>query len=168
MTVVKDFSNIWVEDFEHEEVPAWKTYYNEGYHVSLKYPPDWMKNSKYMDRYEGREGFFSVSAIAGGIYLKPLPIDEVANFSANHKLKPYGSNPQITSLKIRGQEARLITASSDQPESMNGQSELIVKHPGPVIINDDIYHYFILVADKRHIMDIAKTIKFIYLSESDE
>lgn len=135
----------------------WKDYTNEEYQVSLKYPADWKPNPKYYDRYEGEEGFFQISAVSG----EGLPIDKVTEFDAYHKLKPYGSNPQIEELKIQGQEARLILPSSDQPEEMANHAGLIIKYPTPVKIKCSTYNYFILSAHKDYIISIAKTLKFI-------
>lgn len=110
-----------------------------------------------MERYDGSEGFFLINAINGGA---DVSINKIVEFSSEHILRPYGDNPQITSLKICGQEARLISSSSSQSEPFNQKAELIVKYPKPVLIKDNLYHFFVLVADESHIIDISKTIKF--------
>jgi hypothetical protein len=132
-------------------------YKSKEYNISLSYNKDWKQNEEYMNRFEGQDGFFQISAFNGELW----EIDEVANHIAAHKLKPYGSNPQISQLSIHGQEARLIMPSGDQPEGFAKQAELIIKYPKSVRIDGNSYSYFILYADKNNIEKIASTIKFI-------
>lgn len=140
-----------------------KTYVNKKYHITLKYPSDWKLNPLYSERYEGKEGFFQVGAIDG----QNLPIDTVADNDAFHQLRPYGSAPKITKLKIQEQEARLILPSEDQPKEMKNQAGLIIKYPKPVKIGNTNYYYFELWADKAHIEQIGKTITFSDNSSED-
>jgi hypothetical protein len=134
-----------------------KYYENKKFNISLRYNTDWSKSPGYSDKYEGKDGFFQVSAATG----KELSIDEVAKNEATHILEPFGSNPQITKLTIAGEEARLIMPSSDQLKDFNNQAELIVKYPKAITIDNETYYYFILWADKSHIESISKTLKFI-------
>lgn len=132
-------------------------YTNKTYHISLKYNKAWKSNPKYFEKYEGKDGFFQISASTG----ENLTIDEVAQSEVTNVLKPYGSNPKITKLNIQGQNARLIKPSKDQSQLFNNQAELIVKYPKKIKVGEDFYTYFILWADKYHIEDISKTLKFI-------
>lgn len=142
------------------EKNSWKNYTNIQYHVSFFYPASWKQNPKYTltDRFEGENGFFQIDAISSN----QRSIDEVTEYEAFHKLHPYGSNPQIISAKIHGEEARFIFPSNDQPKTMQNQSGLIVQYPTPIKINNTMYPYFILRADERHIRQISKTLSFIY------
>lgn len=140
---------------QKEQASDINNYTNKDYKVSLKYPPEWRANSS--ERYEGKDGFFQIGAVNG----EGMTIDEVAELDANHKLLPYGSEPKIESIKINGQEARLILPSEDQPDEMKGQAEIIIKYPSPVTIGSGIYSYFVLWADKEHIKSIGDTIKFV-------
>lgn len=134
-----------------------KVYKNKEYNVSLKYNKDWKANNKNINRYEGEDGFFQISAYNG----QNLGIDEVADNEANHKLKPYGSKPQISKLVVQGQEARLIMPSEDQPAEENNAAEVIIKYPKGIKISGDMYFYLIVNADKGNINKIINTIKFI-------
>jgi TolB protein len=134
-----------------------KIYLNKELKVSLNYPANWKANSNYKDRYEGDNGFFQVGAITGG----DLTIDEVAKLDAFHKLNPYGTKPQIEAITIQGQRGRLVLPSDDQGEEMDNQSSVIVKYPKPVKVGNTVYNYFILWADKDHIVEISKSIIFI-------
>jgi len=138
--------------------PTWSVYSSKIYKISLKHPSHWKSNSKYSNRFDGTDGFFQISASSG----KDLSIDDIVKFDVTHLSKPYGSNPMIKNLKIQGIEARLILPSSDQIEEMTNQAALIIRYPKPVIINDITYSYLVLWADKDHIVEISKTIKFIY------
>ena len=133
------------------------TYISMDYKISLKYPSYWNSNPNYIEKYEGRDGFFQVGAING----EGLSIDEVTKNDAFHKLNPYGSDPKIINRTIGGQEARLILPSADQPEEMRNQAGLIVKYPEAIKINGSLYHYLILWADKEHIEQIANTLTFL-------
>ena len=132
-------------------------YISENYKISLRYPSYWKLNPNYVERYEGKDGFFQVGAIDG----ENMSIDEVAKNDAFHKLNPYGSDPKIINRTIDGQEARLILPSADQAEEMHNQAGLIVKYPEAVKIGGSAYHYFILWADEAHIEQIGNTLTFL-------
>ncbi|MCM1989857.1 peptidase M56 [Oceanirhabdus seepicola] len=138
--------------------PTWEIYYNKTYKMSLKYPAEWKLNPEYFNKYSGTDGFFQISASSG----KNLSIDDIVKFDVNHLSKPYGTNPNIKKFKIQGVDARLIIPSNDQASEMNNQAALIVTYPKPIVINDTTYSYFVLWADKNHIVEISKTLKFIY------
>jgi len=140
------------------------TYISEDYKISLKYPSYWESNPNYIERYEGKDGFFQVGAING----ESLSIDEVTKNDAFHKLNPYGSDPKIINRTIDGQEARLILPSADQPEEMRNQAGLIVKYPEAIKINGSLYYYFILWADEAHIEQIGNTLTFLKKQIGDE
>lgn len=137
-------------------IAKYNTYNNKTYHVSFKYPNGWKPNPIYIDKYEGNDGFFQISASSG----QNLNIDEIAKLEASHQLLPYGSNPQIKALNINNLPARLILPSSDQVKEMKNQAALIIKYPSPVEILGSKYYYFILWADKDHIQQIGSTFQF--------
>jgi len=139
-------------------------YISEDYKISFKYPSSWKLNPNYIERYEGKDGFFQVGAING----ENMSIDEVAKNDAFHKLNPYGSDPKIINRTIDGQEARLILPSADQPEEMKNQAGLIIKYPKAIKIDGSQYRYFILWADKTHIDQISNTLTFLIKQAGDE
>jgi len=112
-------------------------YISEDYKISLKYPSYWEANPNYIERYEGKDGFFQVGAIDG----ENMSIDEVAKNDTFHKLNPYGSDPKIINRMIDGQEARLILPSDDQPEEMKNQAGLIVKYPAILALETQALPY---------------------------
>jgi len=123
----------------------------------LRYQSYWKLNPNFTERYEGKDGFFQVSAING----ENMSTDEVAKNEVFHKLNPYGSNPKIINRIIDGQEARLILPSADQAEEMQNQAGLIVEYPEAVKIGDSVYYYFVLWADEAHIEQIGNTMTFL-------
>jgi len=135
----------------------WNTYSSPAFGVTLKYPAHWKYRAGYGESYGGEDGLFGLNAVSGG----EVPLDEVAQRSAYHKLQPYGSQPKIESLQVQGQSARLILPSADQPEDMRGQVELIVLYPQPVTISGERYRYFVLYADQGHVRQIAETLSFV-------
>lgn len=134
---------------------ASETYSDPVFGVVLQYPAGWRPQSGYERKYAGLDGFFQLSAIASA----GSSIDEVADNDAHHKLQPYGSEPMIEKLQVKGREARLILPSADQPAAMKGQAGLIVDLPQPIEISGQKYDYLILWADKEHIREIAQTLE---------
>lgn len=132
----------------------WKAYSSPAFSVTLEYPADWQHRPEYGESYGGEDGSFGLDAVSG----EGVPLDEVAQRAAYHKLRPYGSQPKIETLQVQGQQARLILPSADQPEDMKGQAELIVLYPQPVTISGERYRYFVLYADQDHIRQIAQTL----------
>ena len=174
MTVIKDFKGVRVENFEHDEVPPWNLYHNDKYHISLKYPAEWTKDPRYGEWYIGTDGYFFIAPVGGGVYLKPDNIVTVVRNVLNHKLHIYGisqfgPHPKVETLKIRDQDARLITDSetADTSRNMDSQSILVIKCPGPFEVDERMCHYLILAADSKHILKIAKTVKFFVTYPSD-
>lgn len=136
-----------------------KLYTNNNLNISLNYPSDWIQNKLYTDRYEGKSGFFQVSALKDS----NLSIDKIIEYEVNSITKPYGSTPKTTKFIFpnTGTDAALIYPSEDQLPELKGQSAFILKYKKPVIINNTPYTYFILWADKNNMNDIYKTVKFI-------
>jgi TolB protein len=128
-------------------------YLNLIFKVSFQYPANWIRVTD--ERYEGRDGFFQIGAIASGDN-----IDTVCQNEAFHQLSPYGTQPRVVTSNIQNQEACYIFPSEDQPPEMNNQAALIVRYPMPVVIGGTTYQYFILWADKGHIAEIGGSFVF--------
>lgn len=131
-----------------------KTFTSNVYRVQLEYPSHWEQVNE--NRFEGTDGFFQVSAIQS-----EESIEVVCRNEAFHELKPYGSQPRIVHAQIQNQTACFIFPSQDQPQEMRGQAALIVTYPKPVVIQDAMYHYFILWADKEHIVQLGNSLRFL-------
>lgn len=129
-------------------------YVNREYRVSFVYPADWQRIDD--ERYQGPDGFFLVTA-AGG----QATIEEFCRSEAFQVLRPYGSAPVIEQLNVLGQEACLILPSADQPLGMNNQAALIVRYPRPVVIDNQLYPYFVLYASKNYIREFTTTLEFL-------
>ncbi|HEY0827781.1 MAG TPA: hypothetical protein VGE40_06785 [Bacilli bacterium] len=132
----------------------YKIYTNLLYRVSFPYPANWHRVSD--ERYEGIDGFFQISAI-----LSEGPIEEVCRSEAFHPLKPYGTSPKVVKTSIQCQKACFILPSEDQPLEMRNQAALIVKYPHPVRIRETFFNYFILWADQKHIVPLARGLSFV-------
>ncbi|MCU9614970.1 LysM peptidoglycan-binding domain-containing protein [Caldibacillus lycopersici] len=133
-----------------------QTYTNTRLKVQLQFPASWAPSLLSEDRFEGEDGFFQVSALASNASL-----EEVCHSDAYHQLMPYGSEPHIIPTQIQNEEACFIFPSEDQPPQMNHQASLIVRYPTPVVLNGMTYNFFILWADKNHIEEISRTLKFL-------
>lgn len=140
-----------------DDATTWQTYASQTYHVTLQYPAHWQPVEGYEERYGGPDGFFQVSA---GFSRGLVKMDEACDQLVYHKLKPYGSFPQVKRLRVEGQEACLILPSDDQPQGMANEAALVVRYPRPVGIRGELYSYFILAADVGHIRHIAETVSF--------
>lgn len=132
----------------------WATHKSQLYKVSFKYPWEWEKVEE--DYYEGPSGYFVVSAINSN-----LPLNEICKEEAYQDLKPYGSSPTITELKVDNQNACLIMPSKDQIKDMDNQAVLIVKYPKPIKIKGTEYNYIIIWTHKNYIQMIANSLKFV-------
>ncbi|MBD1920881.1 hypothetical protein H6F77_07250 [Microcoleus sp. FACHB-831] len=131
----------------------WQRYNSSTYRVSFQYPRNWKQVKDQPERFRGSDGSFLVSAMS------TPSLQEGCRSLANHRLLPYGSKPKIQNLKIQGQSACLILPSADQTRDQKGESTLIVRYPKPVRVGSGTYSYFMLYADKQHIVEIAKTLK---------
>jgi len=129
-------------------------YTNETFDVNFQYPASWQKVNN--ERYEGDDGFFQLSALAGSDL-----IDRVCHDEAFQKLMPYGSAPQIIKSLNPYLQSCTIKPSADQQIEMNGQAAFIANYPSPIIIDGMSYNYFILWADKEHIDGISSTVLFL-------
>ncbi|WP_158299454.1 LysM peptidoglycan-binding domain-containing protein [Paenibacillus antri] len=129
-------------------------YRNESYKVSFSYPAAWRQTSD--TRYEGADGFFEISAVAS-----ELPFEALCREIANHPLQPFGSAPRIVPGRVQGEEACYIFASDDQSPELRRQSALLATYPEPVVIGEVVYPYFILWADREHLVSIASSLTFL-------
>ncbi|WP_223067502.1 hypothetical protein [Paenibacillus caui] len=134
--------------------PRFNLFASPTYRVSFFYPAGWRKVTE--ERYEGPDGFFQISAISS-----EDPLNEVCRAEAFHPLRPYGSSPRIIMTRIQSQEACFIFPSADQPAEMRNQAALIAKYPRPVPIQGTFYQYFVLWADREHIVALARGLRFI-------
>ncbi|MNP65330.1 hypothetical protein D3C76_1609120 [compost metagenome] len=73
---------------------------------------------------------------------------------------PFGSEPEVTRVEIGSRQAALIMPSADQEEAWNKQAALVVPYRAAVQIKDEVYRFFILLADQDHIRQIGQTLQF--------
>jgi TolB protein len=143
-----------ISSVKWSKTPRRRTFRNLEYKVQFQYPMNWVRQTN--ERYEGTDGFFQIGAIAGG-----SNIEEICHNEAFHSLLPYGSQPQIVSTTVQNQEACYIFPSVDQPLDMKDQAALIIRYPIPVVIQGEIYQYFILWASQEHIREIGQSLTFL-------
>jgi len=135
----------------------WQLYTDHVYRLTIRFPQGWRKPTQiYADRpyFEGSDGHFQLSASGGD-----TP-QQVCQGDATHHLHPYGSHPEIRSMKIQGQKACLVWPSEDPADRANPDAELVVQYPQSIKI-DGRYGQLNLIADKNHIVEIAKTLRFL-------
>lgn len=139
-------------------------YTNSTYRIALSYPRNWQPSKGYNQRFNGADGFFQISSIGFSDDVlpgQPRPtLQDTCNTTAQHKLKPYGSRPQIQRLQIQGRPACLILPSADQDTIMERMATLIVSYPKPIRVSTTTYDDLMLNADKEHIRQIANTLRF--------
>jgi TolB protein len=134
----------------------WQRYTDKVLQVTFRYPKEWKTSPVYSDRtyFEGPDGSVQLDASEGD-----TP-QQVCRGSATHHLQPYGAHPQIRSMKIQGQKACLVWPSEEQ--GTNSDAELVIAYPQPIEIEGSGYGLLILYADKNHILQISRTIRFLY------
>jgi hypothetical protein len=133
----------------------WEEYTDNELHVAFRHPKDWKPSPHYSDRtyFGGPNGEVQLDASEGD---SPEPICRGA---ASHKLQPFGSHPQIEPIKVAGHKGCIVWGSDDQGAPY--YAELVVPFPHPVEIKGHHYSLLTLYADKKHILDIIKTLKFL-------
>lgn len=155
-----------VSSINSESKPGQSTqrYTNSTYRITLSYPKNWQPSKTNEGRFQGADGFFQVSSIGFSDDIlpgQPRPtLQDSCNTTANHKLKPYGSRPQIQRLQIQGRPACLILPSADQDSTMEKMATMIVRYPKPIRVGTTTYYDLMLNADKGHIREIANTLRF--------
>ena len=138
----------------------WEPTGHPGIGVTVYYPEDWSISSwtEYPDtqsaRFSGHDGHFHFYTIPAESLEKA-----VDRYLKDERL-PFGSDPSFEAFQIRGQDARLIIPSSDQPVGRAGDSVVIIQLPRPVRFSDPPHNYLVLWADLEHLRKIAMTIRF--------
>lgn len=143
--------------YRGEQESGMKNFRSPLYEVTFKYPSNWSKNPNYEERYDGPGGFFEVDNLESF----GRPIDRVVEQEINTPIKPYGRNPQVISLELDGQPARLIVPSEDQQKIFDREVALIVQDKKPISQSQDIYDYTVIWTDQANIQNILDTFKFI-------
>ena len=128
-----------------------------GQRTSRFFPPSKRLEAspQYSDRtyFGGPDGEVQLDASGGD---RP---EEVCRGAASHKLQPFGSHPQIKPIKVEGHKGCIVWGSDDQGAPY--YAELVVPFSQLVEIRGDRYSLLTLYADKKHILDIIKTLKFL-------
>ncbi|MFD2169806.1 peptidase M56 [Tumebacillus lipolyticus] len=132
----------------------WKRYVSSQYGVAFEHPPNWIEIEK--DRYQGRDGFFELSAAAGAGGL-----EDVCRQEAYHRFQPYGTDPTIKFLKYDARDACYIFPSEDQPKEMKAQAAFYVEYPVPLHLHGETYRYLVFWSDEGHIRNIVRKLKFL-------
>jgi len=129
----------------------WSKYVNDVYKVSFLYPPRWARINAL--HYEGVDGFFRISSLNSD-----QDLEEICKAEAYHKLKPYGSRPEIVLTAIAGFKAGLVLPSMDQPMEMKKQAAVILQYPYAFKISHQLNSHLVLWIDKDHISDIRNSL----------
>lgn len=135
------------------------TQFNEPkYEVTFKYPQTWIKNPRYEEKYEGKTGFFEISAFEGNAD----DIDAVLQQQIQEPDQLYGMNPKTEELTVDGQPARLIIPSNSQNKYIRDRElALLVKYKKPIQINGNTYDYLVIWATPEYMPIIIRSLKFL-------
>lgn len=132
----------------------WNEYINNEYKISFLYPTRWAKINTL--HYEGVDGFFHISTMNSG-----KSLEEICYTEAHHKLKPYGSRPEIILTTAAGLNAGLVLPSADQPMEMKKQGAIILQYNDELEVNNQKYNHLLIRVDKDHISDIKNSLFMI-------
>jgi len=141
---------------------AQETYSSELFQATLQYPLGWHRIEGDIEKYRGADGFFQLSALPN----KETMIEEICEREATYYPLSYGTLPQLERWQVQGQDACLIWPAEDQSEDKRGQATLIARYPQPVQIRGKVHYYLILSADKYHLTEVGKTLRFTLPSVS--
>lgn len=139
----------------------WHPTAHPGIGVTVYYPVDWSISSwsEYPDtasaHFSGHDGHFYFASI------RAESLEMAVNTYLNDERLLFGSDPSVEAFQIRGQDARMIVPSADQPVGTFGDSVVIIQLPRPVQACSPPCHYLALWADMEHIWKIAKSVRFI-------
>jgi TolB protein len=133
----------------------WKEYTDNELHVSFRHPGDWKPSPQYSDRtyFGGPDGEVQLDAAEGD---SP---EQVCRGAATHKLQPFGSHPRIRPINVEGHKGCIVWGSDDQGAPY--YAELVVPFSHAVEIGGERYSLLTLYADKKHILHIIKTLRFL-------
>lgn len=139
---------------------------SNNYHLTFDYPSTWQEDpnsifNNEVTRVYGADGYAAVDAIGA----PGQTIDQAVKSLTEQVLLPYGSNPIVTS---EGMEARFILPSSDQPSSQHGEAAVVLAYPRPIRIDSQEYQFAVIYADKRHILEIGRSVTFVKLVAENE
>jgi LysM repeat protein len=124
----------------------WSVYSNPDYGLSFMYPVRWARVNDL--NYEGVDGFFRIAPLHSSD-----SIEEICRQEAIHKLKPYGSRPEITPTVIEGHPAGIILPSSDQRNEMKRQSAILLQ------LKREAYQTHLMIwCDLDHLHDIKDSL----------
>lgn len=140
--------------------PEWAAYVSDEFRVRVMYPAYWQRAPGGDLHLEGPDGFLSLNLWATPDESTGA-LRSLCDNQAHHKLLPYGSQPQITSLVVAGQEACLIMPSADQDPTMKSLASVMVRLPEPIDRGGDPYRFLSVDADQNHIRPIAERLAFI-------
>lgn len=153
-----------------------KTVEFKDLHISLYCSKDWKQATDQMDEYTydfqnmlvGKDGFLEADYIE-----VDSTINDIIHTDLNPDLQFFGKKPVVLKLKVGGQDAWLIFPSNDQNAVFKNRALLYVKYPSSIAIpafpelpyqdpdKKYFYNYLYLFADKSHILQISRTIKFV-------
>lgn len=136
---------------------------SQKYEVQFDYPSDWVKNPRYEDKYEGKDGFFEVGDYTG----VHASIEEAVEDQVNAPHLPYGSHPTIEKATLDGEPACIIYPSDDQNSFYTDKdAAIIVKYPAPNDVNGNLYNFVDIWTTPEYVPLIMKTFKFVRKTES--
>jgi TolB protein len=134
----------------------WQTYSNPVFGISFEYPANWQRSPGDVERYGGVSGFFEIELISK----ETMTIDEVVATVLWDRIKAWADPGRTERLQIQGQEARLFVSEGQAPEYVEGEAWLLVQLPRPVQTAGQKYNFLELWADRDHVGDIVRTLRF--------
>jgi hypothetical protein len=139
----------------------WEEYTSTEFHVVFRHPKDWKAQPDGGGVSFGPPVQLGVKVEAGmGVSAADADNPEqICRNEATHKLRPFGSRPRIKPIVVDGRKGCIVWGSDDQP--FPDYAEVVVTFPLPVVIKGDRYRLLTVHADKKHILDIIKTVKFV-------
>lgn len=140
--------------------PGWSTYVGGDYRVAFDFPADWdVPRVEYGEpRFEGESGFVMLNAGSHVNDPQSPGLLELCRIQSSHKLRPYGTTPDVIATTVADRAACLILPSTDQPAAMRNVAEADIDAPAPVL---GMYRHLILYADAAHIRAILETLRFL-------
>lgn len=132
------------------QLPVWTV---QSFGVSLRHPPGWKPAAGYLQRLQGKNGYVALNALQGS----GLTPRAAAQLQAHQALSPFGTKPELRSMRIDGQPAYVIWPSQGQTDAA-----VVVLYPKPQTISGVPYRYLIVTSTTKDLLPIVRSLLFLH------
>lgn len=132
----------------------WSHFRADGMNVEFDYPTHWQLQGSEVYIFRGSDGAMVLNP-AGGSSLDDFVVSQI-----NHRLRPFGDDPDVEALTIDGQPARLIIPGGAQvPLERNAM--IVVIYPKPITFAGGSYSLLTVTISESYARHVAQSLRFL-------